>query len=319
MKIKKNIIVTVLILTWILGIIILIQGLQKNTNYNVNNDIKASAQNLLKTPTPKGTNSLKRELETYIKKDISLTGIFIKNFNSGEEISINGENIFQSASVIKIAILMTVMEKIQQKVLNLNTSLILKSTDKVGGAGNLIASSSGSNVTIKELLELMITISDNTATNILIDKIGMGEINNFIKKMNLKKTILQRKMMDFEAIKKGKDNFTSPKDMGDLLDIIYRCTNFTPDLCKFMIDLLAKNKDRTTIPKLIPSNIKISHKTGELVTVRGDAGIVFLDKNPFIISIFVKGGDIKKAEKIISQVSLMTYKYFSISGSYEKK
>lgn len=229
--------------------------------------------------------------------------------------SVTGESYFAfrpdvrvpAASVIKIPILMELMEQAKQKKIDLNKNYTLTAADKTGGSGVIANMPEGKQFTIRELAQEMIHSSDNTATNIIIREVGMQAVNQNLMGLGSTKTRLNRIMMDTLAAKQGRENYVNAVEINDLLRKIYYNKVATPALCHDMIDILKNCADTTTIPRNLPRNVAIAHKTGELAYVRGDAGIVYT-KQPFILSIFVEGfGDIKQAEVIIGDLAMICW------------
>ena len=122
---------------------------------------------------------------------------------------------------------------------------------------------------------MIIRISDNTATNVLIDKIGMYNINNMLAYHGYENTRLNRKMMDFDAVKRGVQNYTSAAESARMMYAILTGKITNEASCKKMIEMLLTCADVTTIPRYIPRTIPVAHKTGTLDYVRGDVGIIY--------------------------------------------
>ena len=216
----------------------------------------------------------------------------------------NANKKVPSASIIKIPILIELLKKVENGGLKWNEDYILQAEDIVGGAGNLQEQKPGFKISIKELAEKMIILSDNTATNILIRKVGMDKVNDFIAAQKLTQTILQREMMDFEAIKEGRQNYTSAADMNQLYKNLLDGQLLSPKGTKRTLKLLTRCADTSTIPRLLPKRLKIAHKTGTLDYLRGDAGIIYTKGTPIILSVFVEKFDsIAQAEEIIGMVA----------------
>ncbi|MFY7910398.1 MAG: serine hydrolase [Emticicia sp.] len=208
-----------------------------------------------------------------------------------------------SASVIKVPILMSLMEKAQLNEINLSKVHRLTNAEKAGGSGVLMNASEGKKLTIREIAQEMIRTSDNTATNILIREIGMETINQNLTKWGATKTRLNRVMMDMEAVKQGRENYVNALEINALLRMIYDKKLANPILCDEMMSMLKNCEDETTIPSQLPKDLEIAHKTGTLAYVRGDAAIVFTAQ-PFVMSIFVEGFDKEEtAEKIIGDLA----------------
>ena len=215
----------------------------------------------------------------------------------------NGQKVVPSASLIKIPILLSLLKEVDRKNIKLISKYTLQPEDIVGGSGDLQYEIPFKKFTYNHLAQKMISVSDNTATNILINKIGAEKIQNDIDAWNLTKTKLNRKMMDFEAIKAGKQNFTTCEDMNGLLINLLNQQLLSKKSAKKAMEILFACDDRTTIPRNIPVNIPIVHKTGTLDYVRGDAGIIF-SKNILILTVFVENFEsLEQAETIIGKIA----------------
>ena len=193
----------------------------------------------------------------------------------------------RSASMIKVFILATVMEKAKQGEINIDETLTLKGSDKVGGAGILAGYASGTELTFREVLELMITHSDNTATNIVIDRVGMETINDYIKRQGYNDTILRRKMMDYDAIAAGRENFSSVRDLGNFFTRLYNYDCVGEEYDKIMIDFLVKQTDTDCFPAALPDK-QIAHKTGALDGLYDDGGIIYSDAGDAVLVIMTE-------------------------------
>lgn len=211
-----------------------------------------------------------------------------------------------SASIIKIPILVEVMEQVKAQHFELTDYYTLQNTDKVGGAGTISQQAEGKAYTYEELARQMMISSDNTATNVLIRKVGREAVNGRMKLMGFSNLQLNRVMMDTAAVARGIENYVNATDINRLLSLIYQRKVATPALCDLMVAFLLDNHDTTTLPSLIPPQIGIAHKTGTLTYIRGDAGIIFTQK-PFAISVFVRGVPQTQAERIIGEVGKICY------------
>lgn len=197
------------------------------------------------------------------------------------------EYIFQSeqmrsASMIKVFILGAAMEQVKDGNLSLSQSMTLHSYDKVGGSGSLAGQASGSVYSLDEVLRLMITQSDNTATNMIIDLLGMDQINAYIQREGYTDTVLQRKMMDSDAVAAGMENYTSVRDLGHFFRKLYNRSCVSPELDDIMLGYLAGQTDTECFPSALPQ-MMIAHKTGELDGLYDDGGIFYNGDAPFIL------------------------------------
>lgn len=247
-----------------------------------------------------------QSLETYLSSLPDTTEVSIKaeRYNGTILFEQNPNKKVPSASIIKVPILIELLRKVEDGQLKWNEPYILKAEDIVGGAGELQHQAAGSIISIKELARKMIQLSDNTATNILIREAGMEKVNDFLKSEQLKQTMLQREMMDFDAIKEGRQNYTSAADMNQIYKRLLDQALLSKKWTKKAMKLLLGCEDKSTIPRMLPEKLKIAHKTGTLAYFRGDAGIVFTKNGPILLSVFVEKFDsLGQAEEIIGMVS----------------
>lgn len=217
-----------------------------------------------------------------------------------------------SASVIKLPVMLEAIERATTNTFNLDAIHVLTGQEKVGGTGLLQTYPDQSRVTHRELLRLMLVYSDNTATNILIHQLGQEAINQRMRTMGLVQSQLNRMMMDTLSAKQGRENYVTAREMNALLEKIYHHQVATPALCEEVLAILKQNDDLLTIPRLLPKSTVVAHKTGILAYVRADVGIVYTQA-PFLLSIFVEGMPTPEAERIISEIALICYTYFSRS------
>ncbi|MBI2251565.1 MAG: serine hydrolase [Armatimonadetes bacterium] len=254
--------------------------------------------------------TLSNKICRIIKKYKTTFGIVVKNLNSGEKFLYNPNEIFPAASIIKIPILIETLRQIEAEKLSLENKIHLKESDKVGGAGILKELHAGIEITILDLLNLMIVISDNTATNILIDLIGIESVNNFMRSIGLTKSILGRKLMINPKTLKYK-NFVTPYEMSTLLEKLWQKRLLSSFLTKLALNILYRQQYNEKIPKYFPKAVKVAHKTGEISKINHDVGIVVLGKNPFILSLLTKEvEDIYKINEALALIAKEALNYF---------
>ncbi|WP_051541858.1 serine hydrolase [Clostridium lundense] len=218
-------------------------------------------------------------------------GVIIKNENTGDCLQYNEDVVFPAASIIKLSILLELFKKVDNGDINLQERVVLKESEKVDGFGVLKELDCDVNLTIKDLATLMIILSDNVATNKLIHILDMESINNTIKELGMKDTVLGRKMMDGEAKKKGLDNYTSAKDTLIMLEAYLNYSNVIKLSAKnreTILDILKKQQCNNKLPLLMPKDISFGHKTGDLPGVEHDAGIIFSKIGQIIIIVLTK-------------------------------
>lgn len=224
------------------------------------------------------------------------------------------DELVPSASVIKVPIMIAAMTAAHEGKLDLEEIHILTDSEKVGGDGVLKTYSNRSRISYADLIRLMITISDNTATNILISDLSREAINIRMQSLGLSQSRLNRVMMDTMAVREGRENLVTAREMNQLLIKLYRHQLLAPALCEQMLTILKQNEDTLTIPKLLPRRADgqpttVAHKTGVLPYVRNDVGIVYGPK-PFVLSILVEqAGTAAAGEHIIAELALLAYQW----------
>ena len=130
----------------------------------------------------------------------------------------------------------------------------------------------------------MISVSDNSATNVIIDRVGIANVNALLDSLHLTHTRLRRKMMDVKAAAEGRENVASPREMMLLLEALYRGKVLNKPLTEDFFNLLSIHKE-SYLPRSLPEDLRIANKPGELEGVRNDSGIVFAGNRPYIISV----------------------------------
>jgi beta-lactamase class A len=181
----------------------------------------------------------------------------------------------------------------------------------VGGSGITSVLTPGqTRLTLRDVAGLMISVSDNSATNVIIDRIGMENVNALLDSLGLTHMRLRRKMMDVKAAEEGRENISSPSEMVMLLEALYRGKVLNKSMTEDFFNMLSVHKE-SYIPRELPEDLKVANKPGELEGVRNDSGIVFTGKRPYAISVMTTylrrekdGGD------AITKISNAAYQMF---------
>ncbi len=249
------------------------------------------------TPTPTETpNPRKTEISALMQKSFSSVsgtcqwGVY--TFDD-ESYVYNASEAVPSASVIKLFIMEYTFSRI--------------------AAGELSISDTIEGTSVKTLLENMITVSDNSATNAFIDYYGMTKLNDYFADQGYGNTTLNRRMLDYDAMAAGIENYTSVSDVTRFLKKLYANQEAFP--YKDMLDIMKRQQVRTKIPRNLPSDVTIANKTGELDTVENDVGIVFTEGADFAIICLCS--DLGSRETARSAISTAAYKLYEIIGTSE--
>jgi beta-lactamase class A len=238
-------------------------------------------------------------------------GVAIEDLTTGDHYFLHEEEVFAQASSIKITVLTNLYLQAQQGKLKLTDLYTVQSSDLVPDSDIMNGLTPGvTRVTLRDLATMMVAVSDNAATNVLIDRLGMPNVNAMLDSLGLTHTRLRRKMMDLEAAKQGRENISTPHEMMTLLDSIYRGKLLDKESAADFFKVLSTNKD-SFIPRDLPAGLKIANKPGELEAVRNDSGIVFVGGRPYVICVmtaFLRNE--RDGEEAIRSVSLDAWRLF---------
>lgn len=242
----------------------------------------------------------KLSLESRIKAEVynfsGKIGLYANDFK-GNIIEINSDDKFETASTIKVFVLAELYKQIHEKKIDPNKILKYEKENYVVGSGILRDLDYGIEMTAKSFATLMIIISDNIATNILIDLLGIDNINNTCMDLGLKDTILHNKI-DFE--KYSKLGTTTPRDYGKFFELLYKKELWSKEISEEMIEILKKQHYNTILTRDLPQYFldsentgdeelfSIASKSGSMNACRNDGGIVYTPYGGYVLSFFTK-------------------------------
>jgi beta-lactamase class A len=238
-------------------------------------------------------------------------GVAIEDLTTGNQFFLHENEVFAQASSIKITVLANLFLQAQQGKLKLTDLYTVQSSDLVPDSDIMGGLTPGvTRITLRDLATMMVAVSDNSATNVLIDRVGMANVNAMLDSLGLAHTRLRRKMMDVEAAKRGRENISTPREMMTLLEDIYRGKVLDKESTAEFFKVLSTNKD-SWIPRDLPADIKIANKPGSLEAVRNDSGIVFVEGRPYVICVMTAFlANERDGEQAISKISLAAWRMF---------
>lgn len=278
---------------------------------------RKTASSQVQQPTVKETAKLNFDREK-VNADLDQSIAPLEGTNSvyvspvdSEDAIVRSNHVQRSASAIKLYILVTAYAMDKEGLFDLNERHVVESDEKVGGTGVIRELPDGTSLTYREILNDMITKSDNTGANIMINALGgFTIINNKIKAIGAQDTKLQRKMMDTAALADGIDNETSAQDMGETLKKLYNRELVSKTADDEMLNILANNQNHTKLPALLPSEAKVYNKTGEFgdYGVQNDAAIIANDKGAFVVVVLSQDGSEKQQVAAMNQLGSALYR-----------
>ena len=254
-------------------------------------------------------SNLESTLDNIINQFEGVAGLSIRCLNNNKTISINGDDIFPTASSIKIHILTQLFTLEDKGTIDLAKRVRFTQDMYGAGSGVIHFLENEPEFTILDIAILMMLVSDNTATNMCIDLAGMQETNNLIKDLGLSKTKLGRKMMDTDAINRGEENISTPNELTKMMELLYQ-KKPSPKVANNVLNIMSKPKS-AYLNKAIGPNTKIANTPGGMDKVRCDVGIVYLPNNPYAISIMSNYGitDSLSQESFVIELAKTAHKF----------
>lgn len=229
---------------------------------------------------------LRGELVQRVNRFAGVAGISILDLTSGQEIVINGDEVFPTASSIKIHILTQLILRAEQGELDLAARIQLDPNEIVFGSGILAHLDGPVEMTVLDIAILMIIVSDNTATNICLRLAGLAETNAMLNSLGLVQTRVRRKMQDHLAAVQEQENVSTPNELVRMMALL-REGKPTPATAAKVLEILRKPKN-STLTNALPENVVIANKPGYVDGARCDVGIVELARRPYIVAIMSK-------------------------------
>jgi beta-lactamase class A len=231
----------------------------------------------------------------------------------GERFQMNENLVFPQASAIKIPILMEVFKQAGEGKFRLSDLLVVEKNKQVGGSGVLFElGDKSSQFSVRDLCVLMILLSDNTATNMLIDLIGMSNINKTLAALGMKQTKVQRRMLDQSASVRGDENLSTPAEASRIMEILFKGEFVSRAVCDEILSILRKPKGEAgAIQSGVPSAIEVAFKPGGIAGVSTEWAIVYLPDCPYVVVVMENYAVGDEARSAMTSISSILYEYYS--------
>jgi len=249
-------------------------------------------------------------------------GLVIRRMSTDEVLMIHGDRVFPSASVIKMAVLWEFYRRVSEGSLKEEELFVLQNSMKVGktpyDTGILRDLHDGIQLTLEDLVTMMIVISDDTATNILLDLLGIDNINCTMRKLGLKGTRVQRRMMEYDKVRAGIDNETTAADMDLLFQKIFSCTELLPSCHAKMQSILYRQRYHDSIPRYFSEDVKIAHKTGTILEfgLEHDVGVICTKAGNPILGISAFSQHLENATVVLGRIAKLAFEGLQANQVY---
>ena len=256
--------------------------------------------------------SLIRRLEEEINAFPAKTALYCVDLTSGRPLIAMGENTrVVSASTIKLPILCCALQDVMEGKYSLEQFVPICPGDYCDDTDVFEPTYRQDGASLWEMLYWMIVSSDNTATNAIITLLGLEHVNCYCQRIGLTHTSLQRKMLDFQAIAQGRNNYTSLVDLYRVFSMLYHGEILNQPLRDIAFDFLTRCRHTDALQRYIPDPVAVAHKPGGLDHLNHDAGIFLLKNRPYYLGIFTWDGPALDGQpqqnRLIGRLSRMVY------------
>ncbi|MEO5761464.1 MAG: serine hydrolase [Vicinamibacteria bacterium] len=236
-------------------------------------------------------------------------GVAVKDLTTGRMIEIRGDVVFPQASSIKLALVYELYQKANAGKIDLGALRVLPKA-RVGGSGVLPFLSEKAQLTGRDLAILMMSLSDNAATNILVDEVTFASVNARMDQLGLLKTRFRRHMIDLAAARRGEENVSTPNEMVRLIEVIQKAEGLIPSMADDLHAVVSVPK-QNAFRAVLPDTLTIYDKSGELEGVRTSTGLVVLKSRPYAVAVMTTA--LQKeidGDNAIKEVSRLVYETF---------
>ncbi len=246
-------------------------------------------------------SSLESTLTPLAKSHKGKVAIAMKHLESGETFFLNADEVMPTASLIKLPIMAEVYFQAKEDKVKLDDMLTLTKDEMVQGSGILTQHfSAGAKFSLRDAVRLMIVYSDNTATNLVLDKIGIPSTNKRMDELKMPNTRIHAKVfkgsttsIDPERSKKYGLGSTTAREMLTLVEMLHQNKLVSEEASKAMLEHLKKCDDKDKFPRFLPTGVSVAHKTGSVSNARTDAGILYFKGGPVALCVLTNENEDK--------------------------
>jgi len=260
-----------------------------------------------------------QQIQKHIADSHADVGVAFRTLDGKTEWFYHADDSFHAASTMKVPVMIELYRQVQAGKLKLSDPLTIHNEfhsivdaspyklDPSDDSETELYKAEGQTRNLTELCELMITVSSNLATNLIIEKLGVENIRAIVHSLNADGMHVLRGVEDTKAFEKGLNNTTTARALQILLASIADNTAAGPEASQQMITLLERQKFNEGIPAGLPPGTKVAHKTGEITKIHHDAAIVFAPR-PFVLVILVRGlPNIKDSSALMADISSLLF------------
>lgn len=288
--------------------------------YAVGAPVSAAAQTPARSAASPAVNPQRAALTAKFREQLAgiarsadgVVGIAVIDLVTGERFGVNDTLVFPQGSAIKIPILIELYRQADAGTVSLTEKLPVRAADQVGGTGVAQYFGNGeSTLSIRDLGVLMIALSDNTATNMLIPKLGMTAVNGTMSSLGVPSVRLQRMMIRPRESAVGNENLATPADAAEIMRRIHRCElPMSREKCNELRRTLEIPRDGA-FPASVPASVRVAWKPGSVDGVETSWGLFALPGNAYALAVMVNYSDEAPAQRTLRAVADAAYSYFT--------
>ncbi len=265
---------------------------------------------------------LRSRLEARIgESGAEVVGVYFRDLTSGDSILIDVDSRMHAASMMKVPVLIQLFRDAEAGRFALDDSVVITNrfASIVDGSPYELSVTDDSEETlygrlgeresIRQLAELMINVSSNLATNILIELVDAKRVQATMRELGADSIAVLRGVEDIKAYRAGLSNTTTARDLGVIFEAIYENRAASPESCREMLEILSRQRFNEGIPAGLPAGTRVAHKTGSITAIRHDGGIVYTeDGKAFVLVVLTKGiEESSVADALIADVARLVY------------
>ena len=275
------------------------------------------------TAAGQGLDSLRARIETRIAQaPARAVGVYFRDLGSGDTLLVGANTRFHAASTMKVPVMIQLFRDRDAGALSLDDSILIHnefrsildrspySLDKADDSDSTLYALEGQRRSVRQLIDLMETISSNLATNLLIDRVGAPRANATAHALGADSILVLRGVEDDKAYQAGMNNTTTARDLGMLFTALAQYRAASPAACREMLDILARQHFTEGIPAGVPPGTRVAHKTGWIEgVVYHDAGVVYPTSGaPYVLVVLTSGiQDDSVANAVVADVSRLVF------------
>jgi beta-lactamase class A len=263
------------------------------------------------------------QISALVRAHKGKAAVYVKNLRTGEEFYLNENEAMPTASLIKLPVMIEVYQQVAEGKIKLTDPITLRKEDKVPGSGVLTdLFTDGLTFPLKDAVRLMMDVSDNTATNLVLDRIGLRSTSRRMEAWGYPNTRIHAKSfrrdtsIDPERSKRFGLGSTTAKEMGQLLERLHDGKLVSPAACQEMIAILKRCDDRDKFPRFLPAEVAVAHKTGWVSDASTDAGILYWKRGPVVLCVLTSNNEDKRwsvdnaGHLLCARIAKVAYDYF---------